>query len=144
MHKSRQESSAFSQTSSHDCSIEAADKSRSLSSVVEDVVNHLFIEMQTLGEIQSQIKSAINRLEAKLDSVQLPTLAPSTKDWYTPKEAAKLLGKGVYTVQEWCRLQRINARKRQCGRGETDEWEISSQEIERYRNHGLLPIPLKY
>ena len=66
------------------------------------------------------------------------------KEWYTPVEVAELLGKKPYTVREWCRLRRINARKRPGGRGEAAEWEVSAEEIERYKNHGLLPMPTKY
>jgi hypothetical protein len=60
--------------------------------------------------------------------------------WFTPTEVAELLGKRPYTVREWCRLERIHARKRAIGRGESEEWEISAEEIKRFKNHGLLPI----
>jgi hypothetical protein len=66
------------------------------------------------------------------------------KDWYAPEEVAEILGKQPYTVREWCRYQRINARKRPTGRGDAREWEISHEELERIKSHGLLPIPTKY
>jgi hypothetical protein len=66
------------------------------------------------------------------------------KNWYSPVEVAEILGKKPYTVREWCRLQRVKARKRPTGRGDADEWEISHDELERIKNNGLLPIPTKY
>jgi hypothetical protein len=66
------------------------------------------------------------------------------KDWYSPEEVAEILGKQPYTVREWCRYMRVNARKRPTGRGDAREWEISRDELERIKCHGLLPIPSKY
>jgi len=60
------------------------------------------------------------------------------KESYTPAEAAEILGKKPYTVREWCRLRRINASKRPCSRGDSEEWEISYSELERIKAHGLL------
>jgi hypothetical protein len=67
-----------------------------------------------------------------------------TKAAYSAAEVATILGKRPFTVREWCRLQRINATKRPWGRGNEREWEISHEELERFRNHGLLPIPKRY
>ena len=66
------------------------------------------------------------------------------KDWYSPEEVAEILGKRPYTIREWCRYQRINARKRPTGRGDAKEWEISHDELDRIKSHGLLPLPSKY
>ena len=61
------------------------------------------------------------------------------QSWYGVEEAAKLLEKAEYTVREWCRLGRIHAEKRACGRGVSKEWMISAEEIERIKSQGLLP-----
>lgn len=85
--------------------------------------------------------SKLSKVEANLAAlVQLRTV----KDWYTPKEVAEILGKKLYTVQEWCRLMRINAKKSTVGRGGEREWRISHQELIRIQNEGLLPLRTKY
>jgi hypothetical protein len=61
------------------------------------------------------------------------------KDWYTVAELAGILGKAEFTVREWCRQGRVYASKRACGRGNSQEWIVSREEIDRIRNEGLLP-----
>ena len=62
------------------------------------------------------------------------------KDWYSVAEVAKALGKAEWTVREWCRLGRVYASKRDCGRGNAKEWIIAREELERIDNEGLLPL----
>lgn len=68
----------------------------------------------------------------------------TVKEFYTTDDLAKIFGKAEYTVREWCRLRRINAKKIACGRGGEKAWRISHQELVRIQNDGLLPIPTKY
>ena len=62
------------------------------------------------------------------------------KEWYTTSEVAKIIAKAEYTVREWCRLGRIRAKKKLCGRGKGGEWLVSHEELTRLRNEGLLPL----
>jgi hypothetical protein len=78
----------------------------------------------------------LGRVEAVLDLLARQRTA---KELYTTAEAARILGKAEFTVREWCRLGRVHARKRACGRGRTQEWVVSHGEVERVRNEGLLP-----
>ena len=61
------------------------------------------------------------------------------KDRYTVAEVAQKLSRADFTVREWARLGRVYASKRACGRGPTQEWIISAEEVERIQNEGLLP-----
>jgi hypothetical protein len=60
--------------------------------------------------------------------------------WYDTKTVAKILGKSPYRVREWCRLHRVHAEKRQCGRGTSREWMIGHGEVMRIKSEGLLPL----
>jgi excisionase family DNA binding protein len=60
------------------------------------------------------------------------------RTWFSIEEAAELLGKSPYTVREWCRAGRINARKTGEKRGSAEVWRISAQEMTRLREDGLL------
>jgi hypothetical protein len=90
------------------------------------------------GNPDVELTRRLDRIEAALGRL-LDQRA--TKDWYTTAEVARLLGRVHFTVREWCRLKRVNARKRACGRGQSQEWVISHTELERIRNEGLLPQP---
>lgn len=63
------------------------------------------------------------------------------KDFYSVGEVAKLLGRAKFTVSEWCRLGRVEATKRLCGRSGASEWMIAHAEVERVKNEGLRPDP---
>ena len=62
------------------------------------------------------------------------------QEWYDTKTAAEILGRSAYSVREWCRLGRVNAEKRACGRGSAREWMISHDELQRVKAKGLLPL----
>ncbi|MEZ6048765.1 MAG: helix-turn-helix domain-containing protein [Planctomycetaceae bacterium] len=96
----------------------------------------------------NELSDRTERMEKRLDELahllenqdHREALSPS-KEFFTPTEVAEMLGKSSYTVREWCRFGRIEARKRPIGRGDALEWEITASEIERFKNHGLLPRP---
>jgi hypothetical protein len=77
----------------------------------------------------STIEKAIERLDAKR----------TVKEWYTPREVARILGKAEFTVREWCRNKRIRAIKRPSMRA-SGVWAIPHTELLRIQNEGLLPI----
>jgi predicted trehalose synthase len=101
-----------------------------------------------LGDVAAWIA----RLDARLSGLEDVLAAlrdfleerKTVKESYTTAEAAAILGKRPYTVREWCRLGRIHATKAMCGRGGEVEWRISHEELERFRNEGLLPLPRRY
>jgi hypothetical protein len=65
----------------------------------------------------------------------------TVKEWYSTAEVAAILGRAEFTVREWCRLGRVRAEKKKCGRGPASEWIVSHAELTRVRNEGLLPDP---
>ncbi len=79
----------------------------------------------------------LDRIEAHMQVDPRPQ-----REYYSVEEAAELLGKAAFTVREWCRLERINARKRPSGRGRSLEWMIPAKEIQRIVDQGLLPKDL--
>jgi len=90
----------------------------------------------TLVERQERIIDLLGKLDSKLE---LLTRQRIVKEYYTVEEVATIMGKSNYTVREWCRLERVQAIKRITGRGNSFEWNIPHAELERVRNHGLLP-----
>lgn len=86
-----------------------------------------------------QLQLVLDRLE-RIESVLAALVESKTaKEWYSTAEVARILGKADFTVREWCRLGRVHAEKRAGGRGTSQEWIISHQELNRIRNEGLLP-----
>lgn len=98
---------------------------------MKDKVNDVATLLET-----SDLADQLNRIEQMLQTlIEQRTI----KEWYSTAEVAKLLGKAEFTVREWCRLGRVHAKKKTCGRGSTSEWIISHDELTRVRNEGLLP-----
>lgn len=93
--------------------------------------------MNTLEEVIERLV----RIEQVLQTI---VAHKASKEWYSTAEAAEILGKAEFTIREHCRLGRIQASKRECGRGVSQEWMISHDEIERVRNEGYLPNLSRY
>jgi transposase len=87
--------------------------------------------------IDSDILQRLERIEAALQTL---VAQRTVKEYYTTAEVASILGKAEFTVREWCRLGRVAAEKRRCGRGRTKEWIISHEELVRIQNEGLFPL----
>jgi hypothetical protein len=86
----------------------------------------------------TQILEGVNRLHAKMDCLVVHRVP---KEWYTTAEIATLVKREPFTVREWCRHHRVHAEKRAAGRGKHKEWMISHDELLRFQNEGLLPLP---
>lgn len=62
------------------------------------------------------------------------------RGWYSVEEFARLVGRSEFTCREWCRNGRVQALKKQSGRGAHASWAISHEELERYQRDGLRPV----
>ena len=120
------------------------DLHESLAQAITALLNVHESRIEAIRQRQVQLGELLNEVHAIVVDFRDRASPQRTQDWFSPGEAARALGKQPYTVREWCRLRRINARKRPGGRGDAVEWEISAVEIERYRNHGLLPLPTRH
>src|SRR5437762_3400931 len=94
--------------------------------------------------VLQQLKEVLARLGRIEEDLSTIAGRQPTKDWYTTAEVAPIVGKAEFTVREWCRLGRVRAEKRACGRGSSQEWMISREELLRIRNEGLLPDRARY
>lgn len=93
-------------------------------------------DTQVLAGAVQQILARVRRIE---QAVATLTEQQTLQEWYDTHTAAEILSKSAYTVREWCRLGRIRAEKRSCGRGASKEWMISHAELMRVKSEGLLP-----
>lgn len=87
---------------------------------------------------EADVLQRLLRLEVKLDSLIQQN---EVKDFYSTAEVARITQRAEFTVRQWCRLGRIKAEKRACGRGLSKEWMVSRQELMRLQSEGLLPVP---
>ncbi|TWT86724.1 hypothetical protein Mal64_35530 [Pseudobythopirellula maris] len=85
------------------------------------------------------LEESLASLEQKAAENDEPRRPPETREYYSVPEFAGLVGRGEYTVREWCRMARVHAEKCDSGRGEAKSWKIPAGELQRYRDHGLLP-----
>ena len=85
-----------------------------------------------------QIVERLNRIESLLARV---VEQRTVKEFYATSEVAEILGRAEFTVREWCRNSRVHASKRLTGRGNSKEWIIAHEELQRIQSEGLLPPP---
>ncbi len=89
-----------------------------------------------MNEVMPEIIDRLNAIQETLSSLVNRGIV---KEFYSVAEVAGILGKADFTVREWCRLCRVNAEKRRTGRGNSHDWMISREELERIQSFGLLP-----
>lgn len=88
-------------------------------------------------QLHSMVSEVLRRVQ-RIEAVVVKQAA--VKAAYTTAEFATLVRRNEYTVREWCRLGRVHATKRACGRGCSQEWSLSHDELVRYQTDGLLPL----
>lgn len=59
------------------------------------------------------------------------------RQWHSVEQFARLVGRSEFTIRHWCRQGRIEARKKDSGRGAHAAWAISHEELERFQREGL-------
>ena len=123
----------------------------------------LSLERLTYADRESELRDQVSRIQSERESLvamirvllsiddrlsrfepmvaelhQIAKESTPVKEWYSVGEVSGILGKAEFTVREWCRLGRVNASKRDCGRGKSQEWIVSLEELKRIQNEGLL------
>lgn len=92
---------------------------------------------ELLGRLAA-LESALTTIEENVTTVP-PAHELPAREFYSVPEFAAEVERGEYTVREWCRMARIHAEKCDSGRGDAKSWKIPAAELQRYRDHGLLP-----
>lgn len=107
-----------------------------------EAVSSTSVQPDDLRPMLTQVLARVRSTEAIQQELRDLILSQrQIKDYYSPAEAATVLGKAEFTVREWCRLERVHAQKRRSGRGRSLEWVISHEELQRIQREGLLPVP---
>lgn len=88
--------------------------------------------------MKENVLSRLENIERML--ARLLAAKEVAQEYYSTSDVATVLRRAEWTVREWCRLGRVRATKRVCGRGSAKEWMISHTELERIRSQGLLPV----
>ena len=87
--------------------------------------------------IEADLRTLLDRIETRLDQI---INRHQIQDYYSTSDIAEILKRSEFTVRQWCRLRRVHAEKRPCGRGRSQEWMISHSELQRIQSEGLLPL----
>ena len=82
------------------------------------------------------IENRLSRIEAMLAEL---VERQAIKEYYTPEEFARIVGREPFTCREYCRLGRVHALKKSSGRGKHASWVIPHAELLRFQREGLLP-----
>ena len=81
------------------------------------------------------LEERLTRIESLLIAI---SSRQSVREWYSVEEFARIVGRSVLTCRCWCRMGRIQASKKESGRGAHRSWAISHEEVQRYQKEGLL------
>ena len=115
-----------------------ANNTRNNNAVLQ-AVPELSVSENRITEFLQQLVDRMDQIDQKLHNLTEAVSNPEpTRSYNSIAEFADLVGKRHYTVREWCRLARINAKKSEAGRGDAKSWKIPVEELKRYRDHGLL------
>ena len=102
------------------------------------------MHVDQISNITSMLTSVIEEVRLLRTEVvalrERPAVPPTPRTYYSVEEVSKMLSRSCYTVREWCRHGQVNAVKKAERRGAGVLWNISAEEVARYRNEGLLPI----
>ena len=82
------------------------------------------------------IEDRLSRIEAMLATL---VERQAVREYYTPEEFARIVGREAFTCREYCRLGRVRALKKASGRGKHASWVIPHEELIRFQREGLLP-----
>jgi hypothetical protein len=81
-------------------------------------------------------------LEERLEKIEALLVSlierERTREFYSVEEFSRIVGRAEFTCREWCRHGRINAEKKESGRGAYASWAISHTELLRFQKEGLL------